>query len=182
MKTRTVVILSGETFEVPANIQRIDLRATHGWQIRYAGTLMFSDLKHGGGSPARSLELATKELLKRIASMQAPTGFQRAPCDYKSSNLPPGIHGPVLRLKKGKPRDCSLAVLIPRFGNKPLRRNVYIGTPNTYTIKRFEAALVRAIEMRAKAEEVYRRAATCAKRADALAYKAKVKEAARQVA
>ena len=78
----------------------------------------------------------------------------------------------------GITRDCSLAVLIPRYGDKPLRRNVYIGTENTYNVERFEAALVRAIEMRAEAEEAYRVAATRAKRADARNYKASIKTAA----
>lgn len=179
MKTRTVVIFSGETFEVPQGIQRIDHRATHGWQLRYAGTRLYSDHTTDGSGAAPSLALATKELLKRIASMPAPTVLQRAPSVNKSNNLPPGISGPVVRLRRGgRTRDCSLAVLIPRFGDKPLRRNVYIGTENTYTVARFEAALLRAIEMRAEAEEVYRVAATRAKRAEARAYKVKVRAAA----
>ena len=179
MKTRTVVIFSGGTFEVPQGIQRIDHRATHGWQLRYAGTRLYSDHTSDGSGAAAALALATKELFKRIASMPAPTVLQRAPSVNKSNNLPPGISGPVVRLRRGGlTRDCSLAVLIPRFGDKPLRRNVYIGTENTYTVERFEAALVRAIEMRANAEEVYRLAATRVKRAEARAYKAKVKDAA----
>ncbi len=179
MKTRTVVIFSGETFEVPQGIQRIDHRATHGWQLRYAGTRLYSDHSNDGSGAAASLALATKELFKRIASMPAPTVLQRAPSVNKSNNLPPGISGPVVRLRRGgHTRDCSLAVLIPRFGDKPLRRNVYIGTENTYTVERFESALVRAIEMRAEAEESYRVAATRAKRAEARTYKAKIKVAA----
>ena len=54
-----------------------------------------------------------------------------------------------------KTRDCSLMVLIPRFGDKPRRRTIYIGTENTYTIERYHAALERAIEMRREAEEAY---------------------------
>ncbi len=176
MKTRTVTIFSGQVFEVPQGIQRIDHRATHGWQLRYAGTRLYSDHSSDGSGAAASLAAATKELFKRIASTPAPTVLQRAPSANKSNNLPAGISGPVVRLRQGgKTRDCSLAVLIPRFGDKPLRRNVYIGTENTYTVERFEAALARAIEMRAKAEESYRLAATRAKRAEARAYKAKVK-------
>ncbi len=178
MKTRTVVIFSGETFEVPQGIQRIDHRATHGWQLRYAGTRLYSDHTSDGSGAAASLGLATKELFKRIASAPAPTVLQRAPSANKSNNLPPGISGPVVRLRRGGiTRDCSLAVLIPRYGDKPLRRNVYIGTENTYTVDRFEAALVRAIQMRTEAEEAYRVAATRAKRADARSYKAKIKSA-----
>ena len=179
MKTRTVVIFGGMTFEVPQGIQRIDHRATHGWQLRYAGTRLYSDHSNDGSGAAASLNLATKELFKRIASAPAPTVLQRAPSANKSNNLPPGISGPVVRLRRGGiTRDCSLAVLIPRYGDKPLRRNVYIGTENTYNVERFEAALVRAIEMRAEAEEAYRVAATRAKRADARSYKASIKTAA----
>lgn len=179
MKTRTVVIFGGMTFEVPQGIQRIDHRATHGWQLRYAGTRLYSDHSNDGSGAAASLNLATKELFKRIASAPAPTVLQRAPSANKSNNLPPGISGPVVRLRRGGiTRDCSLAVLIPRYGDKPLRRNVYIGTENTYSVERFEAALVRAIEMRAEAEEAYRVAATRAKRADARNYKASIKTAA----
>lgn len=179
MKTRTVVIFSGETFEVPQGIQRIDHRATHGWQLRYAGTRLYSDHTNDGSGAAASLNLATKELFKRIATMPAPTVLQRAPSTNKSNNLPPGISGPVVRMRRGgSTRDCSLAVLIPRFGEKPQRRNVYIGTENTYSVERFEAALARAIEMRAEAEEAYRLAATRAKRAEAREYKAKIKAGA----
>ena len=38
MKTREVVIFSGERFVVPQCIQRIDHLSTHGWQLRYGGT------------------------------------------------------------------------------------------------------------------------------------------------
>ena len=38
MKFRTVTIFSGHVFEVPQSVQRIDHRATHGWQLRYGGT------------------------------------------------------------------------------------------------------------------------------------------------
>jgi len=179
MKVRQVVIFSGHQFEVPQGIQRIDHRATHGWQLRYAGTKLYSDHSNDGSGAAKSLGLATKELFKRIATMPAPTVLQKAPSANKTNGLPPGISGPVVRLRKGGlTRDCSLAVLIPRFGDKPQRRNVYIGTENTYTVERFDAALVQAMQIRTEAEEAYRRAATLAKRADARAFKARLKAAA----
>jgi 2'-5' RNA ligase len=78
----------------------------------------------------------------------------------------------VVRTRRGgKTRDCSLMVLIPRFGDKPRRRTIYIGTENTYTLARYHAALERAIEMRRAAEEAYEKATTRAKRADARAHK-----------
>ena len=77
----------------------------------------------------------------------------------------------------GKTRDCSLMVLIPRFGDKPRRRTIYIGTENTYTIERYNAALERAIEMRKEAEEAYEKATTKAKRAEARQHRAVLKAA-----
>lgn len=172
MKLRTIIIFSGAAFEVPQCIQRIDHRATHGWQLRYGGTKLYSDHSSDGSGAAASLEKATKELLKRIASLPAPSLLQKAPSVSKTSDLPVGISGPVLRVRRGgRTRDCSLSVLIPRFGQKPRRRTVYIGTENTYTTARFEAALARAIAMRAEAEEAYEVATTRARRAGARAHK-----------
>ena len=176
MKVREIVIFSGETFEVPQGIQRIDHRATHGWQLRYGGTKLYSDHTSDGSGAKASLALATKELLKRIAQLPAPSLLQQAPSQNKTNGLPVGISGPVLRVRRGgKTRDCSLSVLVPRYGEKPRRRTVYIGTENTYTIERYHAALARAIEMRNTAVEAYEKATTKAKRADGRAMKAQIK-------
>ena len=48
MNTRDVVIFSGERFVVPQCIQRIDHLSTHGWQLRYGGTKLFSDHSQDG--------------------------------------------------------------------------------------------------------------------------------------
>lgn len=179
MKTRTVTLFSGETFEVPQGIQRIDHRATHGWQLRYGGTKLFSDHTSDGSGARAALEKATKELLRRINTLPAPSLLQRGPSANKSSQLPPGITGPVVRTRRGGgTRDCSLMVLIPRFGEKPQRRTIYIGTENTYSLERYQAALDRAIEMRREAEEAYIKATTRAKRAEARAHRAALKTAA----
>ncbi len=168
MKFRDVTIFSGHRFKVPQCVQRIDHRATHGWQLRYGGTKLFSDHSNDGSGAAASLALATKELLKRIATLPAPTTLQSAPSVNKSSNLPPGISGPIVRQRRGgRVRDCSFAVLLPRYGDAPLRRSVYIGTENTYTQAKYRAALGRALELRREAEEAYRRQATRARRAEA---------------
>jgi hypothetical protein len=173
MKVREIVIFSGDHFTVPQGIQRIDHRATHGWQLRYGGTKLFSDHTPDGSGASAALAKATRELLARIARLPAPSKLQREPNQNKSSDLPVGISGPVVRLRRGgRVRDCSLSVSIPRFGDTPRRRSVYIGTENTYTVRKFNAALARAIEMRDEAEAAYQRAATRAKRADAKALKA----------
>ena len=79
MKLRTIVIFTGEAFEVPQCIQRIDHRATHGWQLRYGGTKLYSDHTSDGVGARGALEKATRELLKRIALLPAPSLLQRAP-------------------------------------------------------------------------------------------------------
>ena len=179
MKVRTVTIVSGHVFEVPQSVQRIDHKATHGWQLRYGGTKLYSDHTNDGSGAAESLRLATKELLKRIATLPAPSLLQRGPSANKSNDLPVGISGPIVRQRRGSAlRDCSLAVLIPRFGQSPQRRSIYIGTENTYTPTRFKAALKRAIEMRKEAVEAYEIATTRDKRAQARAHKKVLKAAA----
>jgi hypothetical protein len=178
MKFREVAIFNGDIYKVPQCVQRIDTRATHGWQLRYGGTKLFSDHSPDGSGAADALEKATRELLKRIASLPAPSLLQRGPSQNKSNDLPVGISGPVVRQRaKSMVRDCSLSVLIPRFGQTPQRRSIYIGTENTYTVARFDAALARAVALRTAAEEAYEKAATRAKRAQARLLKQEMKKA-----
>ena len=172
MKTRDVVIFNGKKFKVPQCIQRIDHRYTHGWQVRYGGTKMFSDGTNDGSGAKASLEAATKELIRRIASMPTPSKLQPKPSTSKSSNLPVGISGPLVRLRRGSnTRYASLQVLLPQFGEKPRNKNVYIGSESTYTPERFKEALARAVELRAKAEKTYRLEETKSRRAEAKAMK-----------
>lgn len=173
MNFRQVTIFSGHRFKVPQCIQRIDHRATHGWQLRYGGTKLYSDHSNDGSGAAAALEKATKELLRRIATLPAPTTLQSAPSANKSSELPPGISGPIVRQRRGGAvKDCSFAVLLPRYGQTPLRRSVYIGTEHTFNRTRYRSALEQAIDMRTEAEERYRREATRARRAEARELKA----------
>jgi hypothetical protein len=168
MKTRDVVIFSGKRFKVPQGIQRIDHRATHGWQLRYGGTKLFSDGTQDGSGAAASLKLATDELLKRIAKLPAPSRLQRVPNENKTTDLPVGISGPIVRTRPGaKVSECNLLVSLPRYGGLPRRSTIYIGNENTYTVQRYEQALERAIRLRDEAEKLYQRDATRAKRASA---------------
>jgi hypothetical protein len=151
---------------VPQCIQRIDHRYTHGWQLRYGGTKMFSDGTPDGSGAAASLAKATKELLSRIARLTAPTMLQHTPNQNKTSDLPVGISGPIVRQRRGSSvRECSLSVSLPRFSATPRCRSIYIGSENTYTPARFEDALARAITLREQAEETYRLDATRSRRA-----------------
>jgi hypothetical protein len=168
MKTRLVTIFSGHKFNVPQGIQRIDSHHTHGWQLRYAGTRLYSDHTSDGTGAAAALQSATKELIVRIAANPAPTRLQRQPNHSKGSKLPVGISGPIVRQRAGSTaRDCSLSVSVPRFGKTPQRRSVYIGTENTYTQKKFKEALAIAVGIREEAEAAYRLEATASKRSEA---------------
>ncbi|MBI5717919.1 MAG: hypothetical protein HZC37_09570 [Burkholderiales bacterium] len=168
MLYREVEIFNGDRYRVPQCIQRIDHRATHGWQLRYGGTRLFSDGSKDGSGAEAALALATRELLRRIGTLEAPTTLQSAPSANKASGLPPGISGPIVRGRAGgRARDCSLAVLLPRFGEAARRRSVYIATEGTFTQAKLRAAVKRAVAMRAEAEEAYRKAATRARRAEA---------------
>ncbi|MDC8786574.1 hypothetical protein [Roseateles koreensis] len=176
MKTRDIVIFSGQQFSVPQCIQRIDHQSTHGWQLRYGGTKLFSDHSQDGSGAAASLALATKELLSRIAKLPAPSRLQRRPSGNKGSGLPVGISGPIVRQRaSSRVRDCSFAVSLPRFGGAPRGRSVYIGTENTYTAEKYQAALAKAVSLREQAEEAYQRAATKAKRGEAKSLRAALK-------
>lgn len=179
MKLRDIAIFSGDRYLVPPCIQRIDHRATHGWQLRYGGTKLFSDHSNDGSGAAAALALATKELIRRIGVLPAPTTLQQGPSVNKSNDLPPGISGPIVRERRGGlVRDSSFAVLLPRFGQTPARRSIYIGTERTATARKRKAALARAKEMRATAEDAYRLAATRSRRAEARELKRMLAEGA----
>jgi hypothetical protein len=183
MKLRDVVIFSGHKFSVPQCIQRIDKDSTHGWQVRYQGTKLFSDHTPDGSGAKRSLEKATRELLTRIATLPAPVTLQRAPSAHKTSDLPPGISGPIVRARKrSKVRSASFSVLLPQYGSPPKVTSVYIGNENTYSVDRYNAALAKAIALRRRAELRYEAAATKARRQAANAMRAALREARRAAA
>ena len=180
MKTREVVIFTGAQFTVPPCIQRIDHQSTHGWQLRYGGTKLFSDHTSDGSGAKASLAAATKALLARIAKMPAPSKLQRVPSGNKASDLPVGISGPVVRQRVGsRVRDCSFAVSLPRYGSRPVGRSVYIGTENTYSVERYHEALAKAVTLRERAEAAYQRAATKARREEGKALKEQLSAQAR---
>jgi hypothetical protein len=175
MKTRFVTLaITGESFTVPQGIQRLDSRSTRGWQVRYQGTKYFPD---GTTGAEKSLQRATKELLRRIATMPAPVVLKRAPSPRKTTDLPAGISGPLLVNKNDEARQAAVfAVLVPRFGQKNELKRVHIGTPRNYTKTRYRAALARAKEIRAEGLARYEADATKAKRKDAAALRKALRE------
>ena len=162
MKTRHVTTPTGEAFDVPQGIQRLDSHSTRGWQVRYHGTKYYPDGQVGAD---KALVAATKDLLRRIATMPAPVSLRKAPSATKSSSLPVGISGPiVVRAAGSDAQSAFLSVLMPRFGRPNEVKNIYIGSQSTYTKTRYRAAVAEAIEIRAESVAQYEEEATRAKR------------------
>lgn len=176
MNTRPVTIPFGQKFDVPQCIQRIDVRSTHGWQVRYGGTKFFADGSADGSGADQSLAQATKELLRRIAKCPVAVPIRRTPTSRKTNELPAGISGPIIRRRGGTgTRIAEFSLTLPQFGLGPKRRTVYIGTENTYSIERFQTALDKAIALRQAAEQKYEVEATRARRRAARQYKEQLK-------
>ena len=174
MNYRECFIFNGVRFSVPAHIQRIDKlhkeanKTIHGWQLRYGKWTFFSDRSLDGSGAESSLAEATRELIRRIHTIDAPTGLRRHVGSGKSTGLPPGISGPIFRIRKDRRvPELNFGVSIPRFGMKPTNATVYIGTENSVDDERYQIALARAIEIRKKAEVAYQQAANQARRAKA---------------
>ena len=173
MKIQTRQIFTGAKFQVPESIQRIDQPGNHGWQLRYGrsknGTEMFSDFTSDGTGAEASLKLAIVELHKRIKRLPAPNGLRTRRTSRKLTELPPGISGPSLR-NANQPRKTTywcLQVSIPLPSGGSTTRSVYIGTEKTATAERGDAALAKAIEIRAEAVRKFELSKTRAKRAAA---------------
>ncbi|MDO9004471.1 MAG: hypothetical protein Q7V20_13560 [Aquabacterium sp.] len=153
MKFREVTLASGQSFQVPQGIQRIDSKSTHGWQVRCQGTKLFSD---GESADAQlSLAKATRELAARISAMPAPSGLKQGPSANKTSDLPAGISGPIVRQRAGRAPSAVLSVLLPRFGMSAEVKTVHIASENTYTVEKYLTALAKSTEMRAAAVKRY---------------------------
>lgn len=166
MKFREVVIFSGHKFQVPEHIRRLDSKRNCAWQLRYGKWKTFSDHTADGSGAEAALALATEELQKRIHRLPAPSGLKQELSSSKGSDLPVGISGPIASTRKGRRvAEYTFGITIPRFGDKPTNKTVYIGTENTITDARYEEALAKAIDIRAKAERAFQAAATKAKRA-----------------
>jgi hypothetical protein len=151
MKMRSVTLFTGRKMSVPKGIQRIDSDSTHGWQVRYQGTKLFSDGSSDGSRAKLSLDLATRELARRMTTMPVPMVLKRGPSAHKKSKLPAGISGPILSPGRGeRARSAVLSVLMPQYGKTAKVKSVYIGNENTYTKARFREALAKAVALRAE--------------------------------
>ncbi|MFN0182178.1 MAG: hypothetical protein ACKVQR_00015 [Aquabacterium sp.] len=165
--TRSVLLPGGARCRVPRHVQRIDVRSTHGWQLRLGQpTRFFSDSLFGGPRPA--LAAAVKALRQRLREQPAPTGLHRVASRGKQNGLPAGISGPILRRRADRrSHECHFSVLLPRWGAPPKRRSVYIANERTWSADKYHDALDRAILLRAEAEALCQIAADTAARATA---------------
>lgn len=159
MKFRDLVLPSGECFQVPQYLYRIDRGSTHGWQLRYEGSQLFSDHVSPCKGPRDSLERALRELEARMSRFAKPTLLKTNIASHKRLDLPVGISGPsVLYRERSNIHECRLLVILPRFGKPSQRSSVYISTTNTYTADKFNKALQKAIAKREEALRLYREA------------------------
>lgn len=166
---RNVTLPWGQVFSVPEHINRLDSRKTHGWQIRYGKSTKESSFPDGtadGSGAAESLSKAVAAYLERVRKIEAPTGLRQVNSTFKTSDLPTGVSGPAERIRKGKKiREYYFQVSFPRFGDKSANRSIYIGTENTISQERIDAAQKKAVQIRIDAENLYQRAITKSVRA-----------------
>lgn len=164
---RRVRVAGAGVFDVPTHIVRIDSSkrrgATHGWQVRFKGTRMFSDGLYGG-SAQRSLR-AAKEFLTRVfvppASPFPPLRSREA---AGRKRVPLGVPGLSLRWAQKEKRNAKqlyiqVGVPVPVRGRKTLHRNVniYVATDGTLTDGHLRRALQRAVDLRGRVDRLYQR-------------------------
>ena len=168
MEYRQKTIFSGQTFEVPKHIVRLDAKGTHGWQLRYGKWQLFSDASADGSGAQAALAAASAELARRISKLPAPTGLRTEVLQNKTSDLPVGISGPITRRRGDDSfEQYYLQVTYPVPGGKPVNRSVYIATENTLTHEKYANAIAKAVALRESGVRKFKLATTKSKRAEA---------------
>jgi hypothetical protein len=149
------VRVGGDVLAVPSRIQRIDHGFTHGWQLRYMGTKLFSD---GDGLPKDSLARAVGELYRRTKKHppRVPSSVRTTALPHKQNTLPAGISGPVLVHKPSRAPYAEFKVSMPRRGAANAGTSVYIGTERTWSAERYDKALAKAKRIRTLALKQFR--------------------------
>jgi len=165
MEFRRRPIFTGQEFDVPTHVVRLDSRKTHGWQLRYGKWTLFSDHSNDGSGAETALTAATAELARRIAKLPAPNGIKSEAKEGKANDMPVGVSGPITRRRKGHSAlQYYLQVTFPVPGGKPVNRSVYIATENTLTPEKYQLALAKAMATRDTGVRKFKLAATKAKR------------------
>lgn len=136
-------------FSVPRHILRIDRfrgqkPSVHGWEVRYADKdMLFTDRDLGG--PKKALDAAIAYLTEIYEG--PPTRVRTTPWRSKSNpNLEAGI-SERWRERQGNPPMLLNTASSPKKGVP--RKEFYVGTINTVTEERYQAALERARAQRA---------------------------------
>lgn len=152
--SRVVTVNNWGAFIVPRHIVRIDSpghsdkSGTHGWQVRYSGTKFFSDslLRDRCRTPVSALSLAIELLARRYQGQAVPLRLE----EHGSKSEKTGVPGVriVRRLNNRDFEEVYVEVGYPAYGKSPFR--LYVGTANTATQARLDAALERARELRQK--------------------------------
>jgi hypothetical protein len=145
------VLIGNEWFACPMHIQRCFGDRIRGWQVRYRGTVFFSD---GADGPRVSFNKAVRALKRRYKEHPpAPrTSLRRAPLAHKQNDLPAGISGPVLGCRPGRRPYAYFTVSFPvRPGRAREGTTVYIGTQANWSQQRYDMALDKAIKLRTDA-------------------------------
>ena len=165
MEFRRREIFTGQAFDVPTHVVRLDSKKTHGWQLRYGKWTLFSDHSNDGSGAESSLAAAAAELARRIAKLPAPNGVRSEARQGKANDMPVGISGPVTRRRAGHSAlQYYLQVTFPVSRGKPTNTSVYIATENTLTPEKYQAALAKAVALRDTGVRKFKLAATRAKR------------------
>lgn len=153
-KVRPVAVPGWRTFQVHPYIVRIDIdepgyTGTHGWQLRYDKPFVFfSDRpakRRPLGSPATSLKRATTRL-KEIYEGHRP---RLRDTEFKSKGLHFGVPG--LRCYSKKRPTKNLTEWYMELSH-PLKshaaKRIYVGTDNTITLPRIDAAFMLLVDLR----------------------------------
>ena len=152
MRKPRQVSVHGTVYDCPMFVHRIETDNTHGWQIRYKtperDSRMFSDSLHGGPAAALQAACSALRLLLVLYPMPVQARLMIEPMRHKQNDLPAGITGPQLRVRKGRASYFSYQVNLPRRGGKARMTSVYISTEAGWTQSKADAALAKAIKLR----------------------------------
>lgn len=148
LKTKKVKV-GKESFTVPEGITL----AGRSWVVRYGGQQ--KSFAHGD-DPRAALKAAIEYLIVCLRTLDPSLGLHER---SKSGDprLPVGISGPLLQ--KGGTRKAygCFSVRIPVAHGKFKSREVYIGTPNTWSDELVERKLKEAIDVRRVGAEAFKR-------------------------
>lgn len=146
LKTKKVYIGCFGFCHVLQYISRIDSNGTHGWQCRFLKpSTFFNDLNYGG-----ILE-ALEEAILFLSSIYKPRAIKIITKENKNKKIPIGIRGiGILKTKKKNRHTEELYVEIYGMKRGQSNKRIYVGTRNTATTEKMEAAIKKALKMKNK--------------------------------